>query len=132
MTFDTSIPDGSILRAEMRPELFLRLLFILATNSLDWIDSARRRQIFVAATEADDRCVVAFSDTGPGIPAEYRDRVFDAFFSGKEQGQGLGLAVAKDLVSAHGGVIELIKRGRSGTHIQFDLPRKRPRATFDR
>ncbi len=132
VTFDTRIPDGGMLRAEMRPELFLRLLFILTTNSLDWIDSARRRQIFVAAAEADDRCVIIFSDTGPGIPTEYRDRIFDPFFSGKEQGQGFGLAVAKDLVAAHGGAIELIKRGRSGTHIQFDLPRKRPRATLDR
>ena len=132
VTFDTSIPDGGMLRVEMRPELFLRLLFILATNSLDWIDNVRRRQIFVAATEADDRCVVTFSDSGPGIPAEYRDRIFDPFFSGKEQGQGLGLAVAKDLISAHGGAIALIKQGRSGTHIQFDLPRKRPRATLGR
>ena len=132
VTFNTRIPDGGMLRAEMRPELFLRLLFILTTNSLDWIDDARRRQIFVAAAEADDRCVIIFSDTGPGIPVEYRDRIFDPFFSGKEQGQGLGLAVAKDLVAAHGGTIELIKRRRSGTHIQFDVPRKRPRATLDR
>ena len=132
VTFNTKIPDGGMLRAEIRPALFLRLLFILATNSLDWIDDARRRQIFVAAAKADDRCVIIFSDTGPGIPVEYRDRIFDPFFSGKEQGQGLGLAVAKDLVAAHGGTIELIKRGRSGTHIQFDLPRKRPRVTLDR
>ena len=132
VSLDTSVPKDGMLRAEMRPGLFLRLLFILAANSLDWIESARHRQISVEATQADARCIVTFSDTGPGIPVEYRDRVFDPFFSGKEQGQGLGLAAARDLVSSHGGEIKVLRRCGSGAHIQFDVPLKRSRAILDR
>ena len=127
--FTTRITGNGVLRVEMRPELFLRLLFILAMNSLDWIDTAKRREISVEAVSADSRCVITFSDTGPGIPTQLADRVFDPFVSGKEQGHGLGLAVAKSLVTSHGGRIEVLRRRRSGTHIRFDLPRKRSRVT---
>ena len=58
MSLDTSVPKDGMLRVAMRPELFLRLLFILAANSLDWIESARHRQISVQATQADARCIV--------------------------------------------------------------------------
>ena len=71
-----------------------------------------------------------FLNTGPGIPVDYSDRVFDPFFSGKDQGQGLGLAVARDLVSSHGGEIKVLRRRGSGAHIQFDVPLKRSRATL--
>ena len=128
----TRIPGRGVLRVEMRPELFLRLLLILAANSLDWIDSAKRREISVEAVPADGRCIVTFSDTGPGIPAEHRERVFDPFFSGKEQGQGLGLAVARDLVTSHGGLIAVVGQKRLGTQIRYALPRKRPRTTSHR
>lgn len=129
VAFHTIGAGGGVLRVEMRPELFLRLLFILAANSLDWMESSKVRQISVQARPVDGRCVFTFSDTGPGIPTAHRDRVFEPFFSAKEDGQGLGLAVARELVTTHGGRIEVLGRRRKGAHIRFDLPRKRSRGT---
>jgi len=53
---------------------------------------------------------VSITDAGPGVPAELRDRIFDPFFSTRAGGTGLGLAVAKQVVEAHGGTIDVDDR----------------------
>jgi len=66
-------------------------------------------------------------DTGPGVPLEERDAIFDAFFrgragaSGRAEGTGLGLAIARDFVKAHGGRIEVVP-GSTGGHFRVMLP----------
>ena len=66
-------------------------------------------------------------DTGPGVPVEERDAIFDAFFrgragaSGRAEGTGLGLAIARDFVKAHGGRIEVVP-GSTGGHFRVLLP----------
>ena len=127
----TKVDSAGVVRAEMRPEVFLRLLYILAANSLDWIDGASRREILIEAGAANGRCEVAFSDTGPGIPKQLRDQIFEPFFSAKDNGAGLGLTVARRLVTAHGGEIK-VGRSRTGARIELSLPRKRSRTTLHR
>jgi nitrogen-specific signal transduction histidine kinase len=64
-----------------------------------------------------------FSDNGPGIPAELADRVLDPFFSGRQGGQGMGLAIARNILTAHGGSIEVVVDGRrNGANIRVTLP----------
>lgn len=66
-------------------------------------------------------------DTGPGVPLEEREAIFDAFFrgragaSGRAEGTGLGLAIARDFVKAHGGKIEVVP-GSTGGHFRVLLP----------
>jgi two-component system sensor histidine kinase GlrK len=66
-------------------------------------------------------------DTGPGVPLEEREAIFDAFFrgragaSGRAEGTGLGLAIARDFVKAHGGRIEVVP-GSTGGHFRVLLP----------
>ncbi len=62
-----------------------------------------RGRIDVAISTSDGTCQVSVADTGPGIPAEIRDRVFTAFFTTKSRGSGLGLATAKRLIEAQHG-----------------------------
>jgi nitrogen-specific signal transduction histidine kinase len=65
--------------------------------------------------------VVEVSDTGPGPPAEIAGQLFEPFVTGKEQGIGLGLAVAKRAAEAHGGTIAWDRRdGR--TVFRIELP----------
>lgn len=67
-------------------------------------------------------CEIAVSDTGKGIPAELRDRIFEPYFSSKENGAGLGLAIVRRTVHSHGGQITVESRVGQGTTFRFLLP----------
>lgn len=62
------------------------------------------------------------TDTGSGIPAAIRDRIFDSFLSGREGGTGLGLAIAKRVMLSHHGDIVLVTTGPTGTTMRLKLP----------
>jgi signal transduction histidine kinase len=73
----------------------------------------------------DHRVRFAVVDQGVGIPAEYQSRIFERFFRvpGDEQnGVGLGLAIAKEIVTAHGGSIGVRSAPGQGTEFSFELP----------
>ena len=90
--------------------------------------------ITVVAREAAGDVQIDVIDTGPGVPAEERDAVFDAFFrgragaTGRGHGTGLGLAIARDFVKAHGGHIEVVPAAPGG-HFRVALP-KQPKSTI--
>ena len=80
-------------------------------------------------TEAN--CEIVFSDNGPGIDMDIAGRIFEPLFSRKEGGRGMGLTIARQMVEAHGGRINVIVDGRrKGAAFQVLLPRKRSRATI--
>lgn len=86
----------------------------------------------VAIRRDDARVQLGVEDEGEGIPAELRGRVFDKFFRAMRDGDvttrdpsgtGMGLAIAKGIVEAHGGEIWIDEgRDRKGTRISFTLP----------
>ena len=65
---------------------------------------------------------VEFADTGPGIPADILPKIFDPFVSTKDKGTGLGLAVAYELISRHGGKLEVRSAPGEGTCMTVLLP----------
>ncbi|MFZ5867724.1 MAG: ATP-binding protein [Thermodesulfobacteriota bacterium] len=80
------------------------------------------------SAQAEERFVCFFvSDSGVGIPDEYREKVFDQFFRvpGQEStsGAGLGLSIARKIVEAHGGLIKADNREGGGSVFHFTLPR---------
>jgi two-component system sensor histidine kinase KdpD len=83
-------------------------------------------EILVTAKADGDRAVVEVADTGPGIPPDALPRLFDAFYRARQKGgprgSGLGLAVAKGLVEAHGGRITAENRPDRGARFVFTLP----------
>ena len=100
------------------------MLKIVFQNLL--VNSAHAMQgqgkIDVTIGTVDGTCQIAFTDTGPGIPADVRDKVFTAFFTTKSRGSGLGLATAKRLVEAHQGEIDLECPPTGGTRVTVRLP----------
>ncbi len=74
-----------------------------------------------AATTAD-RVIVAVVDTGPGVPAELLERVFEPFFSTKERGSGLGLAICASIAQTHGARIRAANREAGGAVFTVDFP----------
>jgi hypothetical protein len=69
---------------------------------------------------------VRFGDNGPGLAGEQKERVFEPFFTTKTRGTGLGMAIAKRIVEAHGGQIGVHDGDASGAIIEVILPRGNP------
>ena len=82
-------------------------------------------RIDVTISHANGRCRVAIADRGPGMPEEVREKAFDAFFTTKHRGTGLGLPIAKRVVEAHGGTIQIDVPPAGGTTISVELPMQR-------
>jgi two-component system sensor kinase FixL len=81
-----------------------------------------RGRIEVTITHSDGRCRIAVADRGPGMPAEVREKAFDAFFTTKHRGTGLGLPIARRAVEAHGGAIHIDVPDTGGTTVSVELP----------
>jgi two-component system sensor kinase FixL len=79
-------------------------------------------RIDVTIGSMDGRCRIAVADRGPGMPDEIRERAFEAFFTTKHRGTGLGLPIAKRVVEAHGGTIQIDVPPTGGTTIAVELP----------
>jgi signal transduction histidine kinase len=78
------------------------MFFNLITNALEAMPAGG--EVRIGATRNRDYVLVAIEDTGPGIPHEIRDKVFEPFVTaGKENGLGLGLAFSRQAVLDHGG-----------------------------
>lgn len=99
-------PGNALLRTEMRPENFHCLLQILAANAIYWLRGITEPRIRVSVEDGDDDCKLLFADNGPGIRADIGERIFEPLFSAKENGCGMGLTIARQLLEAHGGAIE--------------------------
>ncbi len=85
-------------------------------------------EVIITAQEKDGRISLIVQDDGPGIPAENQDKVFDLYFTGKEMGNGLGLAIVEKIISAHGGRVRIQSPVKNeagqtgGTAVILDLP----------
>ena len=77
----------------------------------------------MAGKIAQSRITIEITDSGPGVPVELRERVFEAFFTTKPAGSGtgLGLSVARAIVHRHGGLLE-IRETTTGPAFVIDLP----------
>jgi PAS domain S-box-containing protein len=70
----------------------------------------------------DGQIEISVNDTGPGLPPDKVDQIFDAFFTTKPQGSGMGLAISKSIVESHGGRIWANGNGGRGATFHFTLP----------
>jgi len=128
---EIAAPDKDVIRINMRPETFHRLLNILTTNSLQRLRAVRRPRIRISAQRLVEKCEILFSDNGPGIPSAVANCMFEPVFSSKGEGGGLGLTIAHSIVKAHCGEIRALLDGRRrGAHMQIMLPGTRSRATL--
>jgi len=70
----------------------------------------------------DDQVLISVSDTGVGLPAGKADQIFNAFFTTKPQGSGMGLAISRSIVESHGGRLWALANSGRGATFHFTLP----------
>ena len=71
--------------------------------------------------DEDSQLLISVSDTGIGLPAEKADQIFDAFFTTKTQGSGMGLAISRSIIESHGGRLWATANDGRGATFYFTL-----------
>jgi signal transduction histidine kinase len=140
VTMQTSAPERTVLlnadEAQLRQvalNLLLNALDAVDDGGTIWIEIGfgRRASFDVQGRlEPTPGVFLAVSDDGRGIPASDPERIFEPFFSTKETGLGLGLAICRRIIESHGGTIEVSTRPGGGAVFTIFLPTKLP-ATED-
>jgi two-component system, LuxR family, sensor kinase FixL len=102
-----------------------QVLINLVNNACDAMRgiAVKFRKVTLATDRNGDGTVQVFvRDTGPGIPEEVRERLFDQFFTTKEDGLGMGLAIVRSIIEAHHGTIAAKNLEDGGAEFCFTLP----------
>jgi signal transduction histidine kinase len=114
------------------PQRLAQVLTNLVSNALKFTPAGGRVEVCVRPSGGWTE--LAVSDTGPGIPAEHRERIFEPFYQAEDcltrtvQGTGLGLSIAREMVSAHGGELTLTSAEGLGSRFSVRLPADLDRA----
>lgn len=105
------------------PVRLTQALMNLVINAMQAVEQGGR--IEVTAALAERAMIIKVSDTGPGIPAEKVGSIFDPYFTTKTEGSGLGLWIAQQIVTAHGGSIQAQNGAAGGAVFVVALPLER-------
>jgi signal transduction histidine kinase len=111
---------GSLPRVMADPVRLTQALLNLAINAIQAVE--RKGRIEVSAAMADGMVCVIVSDNGPGIPPEKLASIFDPYFTTKAEGSGLGLWIAQQIVTAHGGALKAQNGPTGGALLTMCLP----------
>jgi PAS domain S-box-containing protein len=102
-----------------------QVLLNLVMNAMDATTKARdarRRIVIDARPDGSGACEISVSDTGPGIPPDQLEDIFEAFFTSKADGMGVGLSISRAIVEAHGGRLWAENGARGGATFRFTVP----------
>ncbi|MDA8747596.1 HAMP domain-containing histidine kinase [Litoreibacter sp.] len=110
----------------MGPRDAFTLIDALISNAIKHHDS-EVGVVNISSQQTSDTCIIRIQDDGPGIHEKYRDRIFEAMTTLKPrdvvEGSGMGLAIARKIVSVYGGKIELLPNGSArNTTIEITFP----------
>ncbi|MFC1577405.1 PAS domain S-box protein [Thermodesulfobacteriota bacterium] len=83
------------------------------------------KKIVVTSNLADERIILTFSDSGPGIAPDVKDKIFDPYFTTKSDGTGIGLSLSHRIVTDHGGSLTVADSNLGGAEFRIIIPIKR-------
>lgn len=104
----------------------MQVILNLLRNAIESMTSvhAGKKEITVQTNREEEGVMITVNDTGCGIPASDKDKVYDAFFSTKESGMGMGLAISRSMIEVHDGKIWSQPYQEMGTTFKVWLPIK--------
>ena len=97
-------------------------LIMNGSEAMASLANGSRELIVIAQRSGTDRVLVAVRDSGAGMDPQNVDRIFDAFFTTKPTGMGMGLSISRSIIEAHGGRIWAAPNDGPGLTVQFTLP----------
>jgi signal transduction histidine kinase len=112
----TNLPKVSADRVQLQ-----QVLMNLMLNGIEAVKDTTGELTVQSQQDEDGRVLISVSDTGVGLPAENADRIFDAFFTTKPQGTGMGLAITRSIIESHGGRLWASPNADRGTTFYFTL-----------
>jgi two-component system sensor histidine kinase HydH len=118
---EVSAPPGT--RLDVDPDQLIRLVTNLLINASQAVKGSGH--IWIEARREGTRSIVLVRDDGPGVPAEVRGRIFEALFTTKAKGNGLGLALCRRIAEAHLGTVTLEPSER-GASFRITIPDSSP------
>ncbi len=120
----TDLPEPPIV-LDCDREQIMQVLLNLVLNALSFVPHGGT--IAVSTHRDEDSVWVSVADSGPGVPVDLRERIFDPFFSRREGGIGLGLTIVQQIVHVHGGEISVGESAWGGAafNIRFPSPQNR-------
>jgi len=121
-------PAANLPEVEHDPAQIQQVVMNLILNGIQAIDGQGHVSVRTHP-EGPKQVALVVQDTGRGMPAELLPNIFKPFFTTKGQGTGLGLSLAKRIVEAHGGRIEVSSKPGTGTSFTICLPVEHPAST---
>lgn len=117
--------EDDLLMADMDARLMVQVVINMVNNAIKYTPEGSH--IVLSARRLGEQVQVQIADDGPGIPAEARGKLFEMFYTGNNargdgrRGMGLGLALCRSIILAHGGTIEALDNPPHGTVFRFTL-----------
>jgi len=102
------------------PDLLKQAILNVVINGLEAMSEGGR--LLIQTEWVDDECEIRVTDAGPGIPRDIQDRIFNLYFTTKQQGSGIGLATTFRVVQLHSGTIDFISEPGRGTTFRLRFP----------
>jgi signal transduction histidine kinase len=101
-----------------------QVLLNLVLNAVEAMGSvgARARELLISTEQDHTGVLVAVQDSGPGIDPTHLERIFEAFYSTKSGGTGMGLSICRSIIDAHGGKLWAAANQPLGAVFRFTLP----------
>ena len=123
VSVQTRLAEGlvSVLGDRVQLQQVLLNLILNAAEAMGSMEEGAR-ELLISTEEGQAGAVVAVRDSGPGIDPEHLDRVFDAFYTTKPSGTGMGLSICRSIIRAHGGKLWAEANQPRGAMFQFTLP----------
>jgi PAS domain S-box-containing protein len=107
-----------------------QVLMNLILNGIEAMKDAPGILTVKSELDQDGRASISIADTGVGLPADNADQIFEAFFTTKSNGSGMGLAISRSIIESHGGRLWATRNLGAGATFHFTLPTRAEAATM--
>jgi PAS domain S-box-containing protein len=114
---DVSLPRAAADRVQLQ-----QILMNLMSNGIEAMQATGGELSVTSKRTEDGQLLISVSDSGVGLPVDGPDRIFEAFFTTKPQGTGMGLSISRRIIASHGGRLWASPNAGRGATFQFTLP----------